>query len=185
MKNLFIPILLATAREGRESEKVANYILEKSQEHGLESEIIDVRNYMLDKTIPPWQELPSPYHEKLSALMTKADGIVIVCPEYNRGYPGEFKIIFDQLFEEYKRKPAGICGVSSGSFGGTRVAEMLKLVVNGVNMVAVPEVLYVSNVDKTFNQEGKLIDKKFNKRADKFLKELIWYAQALKVARNS
>lgn len=44
---MYIPIILGTAREGRQSEKVANYVLSEVIKYGLGSEILDVRDYML------------------------------------------------------------------------------------------------------------------------------------------
>ncbi|OYV07689.1 MAG: hypothetical protein CG444_214, partial [Methanosaeta sp. ASP1-2] len=39
---MYIPIILGTAREGRQSEKAARFMLQKALEAGVESEIIDV-----------------------------------------------------------------------------------------------------------------------------------------------
>lgn len=48
---LYIPIILGTAREGRRSEKVAEYILSEVRNRtGIESEIVDVRDYRLSAT---------------------------------------------------------------------------------------------------------------------------------------
>lgn len=47
---MYIPIILGTAREGRQSEKAARFMLQKALEAGLESEIIDVRDYRLPAT---------------------------------------------------------------------------------------------------------------------------------------
>jgi NAD(P)H-dependent FMN reductase len=57
-----------------------------------------------------------------------ADGFIIVSPEYNHSYPGELKMLLDMLFSQYAHKPVGICGVSSGAWGGTRMVEQLRLV---------------------------------------------------------
>ena len=46
----FFPIILGTARKGRNSELVANFILEKCKELGIHSKIIDVRDYRLPAT---------------------------------------------------------------------------------------------------------------------------------------
>jgi NAD(P)H-dependent FMN reductase len=48
--------------------------------------------------------------------------------EYNHSYPGELKMLLDMLFSQYAHKPVGICGVSSGAWGGTRMVEQLRLV---------------------------------------------------------
>jgi len=43
---LFIPVILGTAREGRPSEKAARFMLQKALDAGLESEVLDVRDYL-------------------------------------------------------------------------------------------------------------------------------------------
>ncbi|HPE52344.1 MAG TPA: NAD(P)H-dependent oxidoreductase, partial [Methanothrix soehngenii] len=85
---MYIPIILGTAREGRESEKVARFMLEKALEFGLESEILDVRDYRLPATD---NTKTSDAAARLKERVLRADGLVIVSPEYNHGYPGELK----------------------------------------------------------------------------------------------
>ncbi|WP_251949450.1 NADPH-dependent FMN reductase [Thermococcus argininiproducens] len=45
-----VKIILGTAREGRKSEKVAEYIVRKAKGLGWEAELIDVRDYLLAYT---------------------------------------------------------------------------------------------------------------------------------------
>jgi NAD(P)H-dependent FMN reductase len=52
-----------------------------------------------------------------SEAMRRADGLVIVAPEYNHGYPGILKHVLDTNLKEYIHKPVGLCGVSAGAFG--------------------------------------------------------------------
>jgi len=101
---MYIPIILGTAREGRQSEKVADFILHETLNSGLESEIIDVRDYRVEAT-DNTGELPQA--KKLLEEISKADGLIIVSPEYNHGYPGELKMMLDMLYEEYSAKPVG------------------------------------------------------------------------------
>src|SRR4029078_8234930 len=53
----------------------------------------------------------------------QADGLVIVTPEYNHGYPGSLKAVLDLLLQEYIHKAVAFVGVSSHNWGGTRVIE--------------------------------------------------------------
>ena len=122
---MYIPVILGTAREGRQSEKAALFMLQKAQEAGLDSEIIDVRDYRLLATDNTEK---SPQAQLLAEKAARADGFIIVCPEYNHGYPGELKMLLDMLFSQYAHKPVGICGVSSGAWGGARMVEQLRVV---------------------------------------------------------
>jgi NAD(P)H-dependent FMN reductase len=65
----------------------------------------------------------------LSEKLNRADGLVIVAPEYKNGYPGSLKNAFDYLPAGIlRRKPIGIVTVSSGGFGGLNCLAQLQLV---------------------------------------------------------
>ena len=178
---MFIPVILGTARAGRQSEKVANYILKETKSAGFESELIDVRDYRIDATD---NTQTSPQAKKLSQKMEKADAFIIVTPEYNHGYPGELKMMMDMLYDQYARKPVGFCGVSAGGLGGARVVEQLRQVVAELHMVSIREALYFPAVQNLFDEKGAIKDGSYKGRVKSFLDELSWYANALKTARK-
>ena len=179
-----IPIILGTAREGRQSEKAAKYMLQQAKEANIESEIIDtefldVRDYRIAATGEQ-----TPAAKAFSEKMTRADGLIIVSPEYNHGYPGELKMMIDMLYKEYNRKPVGICGVSAGALGGARVVEKLRLVVVELQMVPIREAVYFPKIQELFDESGNIKDESYAQKVQTFLEELLWYARALKEARD-
>lgn len=180
MKKLYIPVILGTARENRQSEKVANFVRQETEKFGLETEIIDVHDFIVGITN---NTRKSPAAKKLATKINQADGLIIVSPEYNHGYPGELKLMLDMLYEEYARKPIGFCGVSGGSLGGARMVEQLRLVAIELHMVPIREAVYFSNVEGLFDDK-KINDSKYHERMRKFLEELCWYGEALKTARE-
>lgn len=181
-QKLYVPILLATGRNERKSEIVASYTFEQAKEYGFGSCVVDVRNHMLDRTIPGWQD-PEP-SKVWREIMEKADGLIIVVPEYNHSFPGEFKIVFDQLFKEYKKKPVSICAVSSGGFGGTRMVEQIWTVTLAAQMVPTSYAVHFSNVSELFDNNGRMIEPKIDERMQKMLEETEWYARVLKRGRE-
>ena len=168
---MYFPIILGTAREGRQSEKVARFMLEEVRKAGIEGDIIDARDYRIEATD---NTKKSEKAKKLAETIGKADGIIIVSPEYNHGYPGELKIMLDLLYEEYYGKHVLICGVSRGSFGGTRVVEQLRLVCIGLGMLPVSNALYFSNVEE-FDENG--VNEHYSKSTQKAVDELKHYSQ--------
>lgn len=51
LNNFYVPIILGTAREGRESEKAAKFVLQEAIKYGLKNtEIIDVRDFRIKAT---------------------------------------------------------------------------------------------------------------------------------------
>jgi chromate reductase len=177
---MYIPVILGTAREGRFSEKAAKFMLQEALKAGLESELIDVRDYRIAAT-DNTQELPEA--KNLAGTIDKADALIIVSPEYNHGYPGELKMMLDLLYQQYAKKPVGLCGVSMGGLGGARCVEQLRLVAVEFHMVPIREAIYFSGVRQLFDEKGVIKDSAYHARAKTFLDELVWYAQALKNAK--
>ena len=177
---LYIPIILGTARVNRQSEKVANFVLQEVRKFGLKSELLDVRDFLVSATDNTQQETIT---RKLAQKIIPADGLIVVSPEYNHGYPGELKLMLDLLYEEYAKKPIGFCAVSGGQIGGARAVEQLRLVAIELHMVPIREAVYFPDVYKLF-ENGKIKDTRYYERVKKFLEELSWYAEALKIARE-
>lgn len=181
-EKLFIPVLLGTLREGRESEKVAQFMLSRAQAHPqVTTLLLDVRD--LHFPLRNGDELTEPNPEYKEA-MQQADGLIIVSPEYNHGYPGVLKMALDLLDDEPQRKALGIAGVSSGVFGGARMIEHLLPVAHTLGFIVSTVDLYFPKVQELFDESGHPKDQKFLKRADAFIDELVWLAAALRWGRE-
>lgn len=181
-RQLFIPVILGTPRQGRMSEHVARFMLEEiAGREGVETELIDVRELPLTTT-DAGEDIKDP---KFSATIMRADALVIIAPEYNHGYPGLLKHALDTNLKEYVHKAVGICGVSAGSFGGSRVIENMLPVMRELGLVTIFWDVNFSSVQNVFDSSGKLLEQAFIKRADKFLKELTWMARVLRYGREN
>lgn len=179
---IFIPVILGTTRQGRMSEHVAKFVFEEvSKRDGVETELIDIREIPLPTT-GAGEDIKD---SKFSATVMRADALIIVSPEYNHGYPGLLKHVLDTNLKEYIHKAVGICGVSAGGFGGTRVIENLLPVMRELGLVTIFWDGNFSGVQNIFDASGKLLDQAYIKRIDKFLKELIWMAKVLRYGREN
>jgi len=179
---LFIPVILGTPRKGRMSEHVATFVLGQMRRRpGVETELIDVRALRL----PIDDAGESIKDARFSAAVTRADGLVIVTPEYNHSFPGLLKHALDTNLSEYIHKAVGVCGVSAGGFGGTRVIESLLPVLRELGLVAIFWDGNFSSVGKIFDPAGTLLDQAYVARIDKFLNELVWMARVLRYGRES
>ena len=178
---LYIPVILGTPRKGRASESVARFILgEVEKRKGVETELIDVR----DLRLPADDEGEEIKDAEFSSKMNRADALVIVVPEYNRGYPGMLKHALDTNLKEYIHKAVGLCGVSAGGFGGARVIENLLPVLREMGLVTIFWDGNFSHAQKLFDESGKILDDSHVRHMDKFLKELIWMARTLRHGRE-
>jgi NAD(P)H-dependent FMN reductase len=181
-RSLFIPIILGTARQERHSEHVARFVLERVRQlRAVETELVDIRDLALSM-VDAGENIKDP---RFSALCLRADALVIVVPEYNHGYPGLLKHALDTNLKEYIHKAVGLCGVSAGGFGGTRVIENLLPVMRELGLVTIFWDGNFSNVKKLFDESGRIQDPSYERRIEKFLKELVWMARVLRHGREN
>jgi NAD(P)H-dependent FMN reductase len=179
---LFIPVILGTSRQGRRTEYAARFVFEQTKKRAdVETELIDVCKLPL-KLDDAGEQMKDP---KFSATVERSDGLIIVTPEYNHGYPGLLKHALDMNLEEYIHKAVGICGVSAGPFGGARVIEALLPVMRELGLVTIFWDVNFGNVQKLFDEQGNLLDQSYVRRLEKFLNELIWMARVLRYGREN
>lgn len=180
-KPLFIPVILGTPRQGRASEHVARFVFRQfSAIPGVETELVDVRAIPLSVSSAGEDVKDTGFSE----LCMRADAFVIVTPEYNHGYPGLLKHLLDSNLKEYIHKAAGICGVSAGSFGGTRVIENLLPVLRELGLVTIFWDVNFGGAQRLFDPSGAILDDAYVRRVDKFARELIWMARVLRHGRE-
>jgi NAD(P)H-dependent FMN reductase len=180
--SLFIPVILGTARQGRESEHVAQFVFEQTKKRAqVETELIDVRELPL-RLDDAGEQMKDP---AFSATIERCDGVIIVTPEYNHGYPGLLKHALDMNLKEYIHKAVGICGVSAGQMGGARVIENLLPVMRELGLVTIFEDVNFAKVGTLFDERGNLLDESYVGRVNKFLDELIWMSCVLRHGRGN
>jgi len=181
-KPLYIPLILGTARQGRQSEHVAKFVLsEMKKRPEIETELIDVRE--LQMTFQDAGE--SIKDPDFSEKMERADGLVMVVPEYNHGYPGALKQALDTCLKEYIHKAVGLCGVSAGPFGGARVIENLLPVLRELGLAVSFTDVNFSKVKDVFDEAGNLKEEKYVGRVAGFLNELVWMSKVLRYGREN
>jgi NAD(P)H-dependent FMN reductase len=179
---LNLPLLLGTNRRLRKSAFAAHWLLgEMMKRPEIETRLFDVADFALPQD-DYGQEIKDRFPEWRDAII-QADGLVIVTPEYNHGYPGTLKAVLDLLLREYVHKAVAFVGVSAGPWGGTRVIETMVPMVRELGLAVTFSDLNFPRVERVFDEQGKLLDPAFEKRAAGFLDELIWMSRVLKWGR--
>lgn len=179
---MFIPLILGTARQGRESEQAARFVFEQVKKRaGVETELIDVRTLPM-RLDDAGEQMKDP---KFASTIDRCDGLILITPEYNHSFPGLLKHALDMNLKEYIHKAVGICGVSAGPFGGARVIEQLVPVMRELGLVTIFEDVNFGKIGTLFDERGNLLDENFVRRVDTFLNELIWMARVLRHGREN
>src|SRR6185436_19394723 len=96
MDELNIPVLLGTNRKMRKSAFVAKWLVSRMEKRPeIRTRLFDVVDFALPRD-DYGQGLKDSFPEWRDAIVN-ADGLVIVTPEYNHGYPGSLKAVLDLL----------------------------------------------------------------------------------------
>ena len=184
MDKLLLPVLLGTNRKKRNSVMPARWLLGEMQKRPeIQTRLFDASEFALPHDAYG-QEIKHLFPEWRDTII-QADGLVIVTPEYNHGYPGVLKAVLDLLLKEYIHKAVAFVGVSAGPWGGTRVIEALVQTARELGLAVTFTDLNFPFVQNTFDAEGKLLDQAFEQRAKDFLDELVWMSRALKWGREN
>jgi len=182
MDQLNIPVLLGTNRKLRKSVFAAKWLVSEMEKRAeIRTRLFDAAEFALPHD-DYGQELKDSFPEWRDAII-QADGLVIVTPEYNHGYPGSLKAVLDLLLREYVHKSVAFVGVSAGPWGGTRVIEAMVPMARELGLAVTFTDLNFPFVQKTFDEQGKLLDSAFERRAKDFLDELVWMSRVLKWGR--
>jgi NAD(P)H-dependent FMN reductase len=192
-----IAIILGSTRVGRVGQRVARWVESTAREKIHEDiallDLLDFELPFLREAGPPRytpDRKPSPKVQPWLDAIAAADGYIIVTPEYNRSFPGELKNALDTIGHEADRKPAAIISYSGTPTGGLAAQEALRPVINFIEMIPTPAVLAIPNAQLQVNEDGTLSSeavsgpRSLQGGLDALLQELIWYAVALKTARE-
>ena len=179
-----IVIISPSVRNGRNSHRIALYIMNLVREMNLgDVEILDLLklNFPLFNERLKYQDSPSADVGEFAGKIRIADGVVIIAPEYNGGYPASLKNAIDLLTDEWHRKPVAFVTVSDGNFAGTQVITSLQFIFWKLGALTVPSPMRLPNILKGFDDNGVPADKPgTDKRASGLLRDLLWMIEAKK-----
>jgi NAD(P)H-dependent FMN reductase len=186
MKDMKVAVIFGSYRSNRAGIRAAKFCLNqlegKCQTAFLDAQEIDLP--ILDKMLKEFPEGEAPANmQKASAELRSADAFIIVMGEYNHSLQPGLKNFLDHFQSEYFYKPSALVSYSAGSFGGLRVAMHARAVVAELGMSSIPSIMPIPKITSALDENGKTEDERMIKRFDRFSKELMWYAEALKKAR--
>lgn len=188
MKKLKIAVLYGSYRSDRMGIRAAKFCINQL-EGKCETVLLDAKEIdlpILDKMYKEFPEGEAPENmRKASEELSSSDGYIVVAGEYNHSFQPGLKNFLDHFQKEYLFKPSGILSYSAGSFGGVRVAVHARAALAELGMSSIPTTQPVPKISSALDQDGKTEDERMAKRFDRFSSELLWYAEALKTARQN
>jgi NAD(P)H-dependent FMN reductase len=154
-------VIAGTNRPGSRTLKVANFIVKLYSEAGETVELIDLTQVGFEelpaaaaygKTVPP----------KMKSVIEKintADGVIVVCPEYNGSMPGALKYFIDHWTypDTFEFRPFALVGLGF-KWGGLRPVEHLQGVFGYRNGFIYPERVFITDIDKALDVQGNIVE---------------------------
>jgi len=177
-----IVIISSSVRNKRKSHRIALFFQQFVESRGYgKPEILDLKKYnfpLFEERLSNMKD-PEPEWLAFANRVNRAEGVIIVTPEYNGGYPASLKNVIDFMYKRWHRKPLALVAVSDGQYGGTQVIQSLQFSLWKIGAWIVPARYHVSNVDTSYSEDGQSQNPELTDRlAGKFIDELMWCIQA-------
>jgi NAD(P)H-dependent FMN reductase len=183
-----IQIIIGSTREQRRGGQIGRWFAELAgPREDLMTEVVDLAElqlpFLTDATPPMSIESRDGFALEWSEKVTRADGYVVVTPEYNHGYPAALKNALDHLFSEWRRKAIGFVSYGAAG-GGVRAVEQLRQVAIELEMAPVRRHVAISGVWQALDGNGVPRDPQVAEQAHGLLDDMAWWAAALRAARQ-
>ncbi|NNM47154.1 NADPH-dependent FMN reductase [Knoellia koreensis] len=150
-----LSVVIASTRPHRIGHHVADWVTSQVPD-GFDLTVHDLREWAFPLLDEPEQPSTGIYtHEKTRAwseAIRATDALVLVMPEYNRGYNAALKNAIDYLYAEWEGLPVGCVGY--GWYGASYAKEALRQTLERVKMTVVdgPGLVF----EKTLGQDGEV-----------------------------
>lgn len=168
-----IAVIVGSLRKASINRRIAHALIEQAPAP-LQLEIVEIGelplyNEDLETDAPPaaW----TAFRQRVQ----RADGVIFVTPEYNRGTTAALKNALDVGSRPYGKnvfggKPGAVVSASPGAISGFGANHQVRqsCVFLDVLMLQQPE-MYIGGADKLFDEHGRLVNEATRGFFDKFL----------------
>jgi chromate reductase, NAD(P)H dehydrogenase (quinone) len=152
-----IVIISGTNRPGSNTRKVTACVEAIYKSLAVPAQVLDLAE------MPPEIFAPTSYAVKpagftrfIDAILA-ADGVVVVTPEYNGGFPGVLKYFIDMLPfpESFEERPVCFVGLSAGIWGALRPIEQLQAIFIYRNAHVFAQRVFMPGIGALLNEAGQ------------------------------
>jgi NAD(P)H-dependent FMN reductase len=184
-----LTVILASVRDGRAGDAIAQWFLARARAHGtFEVELADLKELklpILDE--PEHPRLKKYVHDsskRWSEIVGGSDAFVFVTPEYNYTMPPSLVNALDTVYHEWTYKPVGFVSYG-GVSGGMRSVQTAKLMVTGFKMMPMVEAVNIPFYTQLMENGVFKSNELHDKAVPVMLDELLRWANALKTLRGA
>lgn len=176
-----IQIVSGTDRPNSRTLAVARLVQNFYQDEGAKAELIDLST-LAAEDYHGGKYMTGPTGSVKTAVdkVTRADGVVLIVPEYNGSFPGILKLFIDYWKYPESFENRAFCFVGLGlRWAGVRPVEHLQQVMGYRNGFVFPKRVFLPNIH-TGLKDGALTDASHLKLLREQTQEFIQFVKALK-----
>ncbi len=175
-----VAVIIGSTRPDRNAPSIARWLTAQlARRDDLRVDTIDLADLDLPGVLPAPDD---PRALQLTKRIADADAFIVITPEYNHGYPASLKQAIDVPYHEWHAKPVSFVSYG-GMSGGIRAVEQLRQVFAELHAVTIRDGVAFPGIRVDAN--GVADDAHGASAAAKvMLDELIWWALALRAARD-
>jgi len=182
-------VFLGSVRDGRQCARVAKFVTNKLTEAKYDVEVWDPEKLGLPLLKQPLQFYPDPSQapqqlRDLNEKIKAADVYIVLTAEYNRQMPPALTNLLDHFPPvSYAFKTSAIVCYSMGAGGLTAAAQARTLLVE-FGAPPIPYILHIPTVQNALDESGNVVNEYLHKQAAKTVKQLDWFANAIRNHRE-
>ncbi|WP_137284288.1 NADPH-dependent FMN reductase [Halorussus salinisoli] len=170
------PVVVALAgsmRDGSYTRAALKHVLAAAEEHGAETELLDVREYDLPVFDPDEDEPPEA--TELKRKIRAADSVIWGSPVYHGSYSAAFRNVHDYCkFDEYEDTTVGLLtAAGGGSFAST--LDHMRVTARGVHAWVLPHQVGIRNARNKI-EDGEFVDEDIEERVRTLGQQAVEYA---------
>ncbi len=161
-----------SSRKDSVNKKMVKIAAQGVEKAGTEVTYIDLADYPMpiyNGDLEESEGLPKPARE-FKKILTEHNGILISTPEYNSNFPALLKNAIDWAsrsesadetrLSAYQNKFAAIMCATPGGSGGMKGLMMLRLQLEHIGVIVLPNQQSLSQAHQAFDEQGNLVDSK-------------------------
>ncbi|NOI38601.1 NAD(P)H-dependent oxidoreductase [Vibrio sp. 070316B] len=174
----------------RVSKACAKLLTNKHSDHTVE--IIDPLDYDFGDVFKPefsYHRSKVPAHlAELADKIAKADGYVMVSPEYNHSMSPALANILNHFGSSlFSYKPSAIVTYSAGQWGGARASVSMRTFLSELGCLPVSAMIHLPKAQEVFDEEGCVAQESEQDQWDEYMNrtfhQLMWWAQGAALQR--
>lgn len=173
------------------NKKLVKIAAKGAEAAGAQVTYLDLRDYPLpvfDEDLEKAEGMPA-NGRKIKDLMLAHDGWLLSCPEYNSSITAALKNTIDWASRKqegetplqcFAGKAVCLMSASPGALGGLRGLVVVRMLLNNINMIVLPDQVAIPQAMNAFKPDGTLVDEKKNDDVTKLGEKLTAFLAKLK-----